>query len=576
MTSPTVIRPRRPSRNFMTSATFSARARFTCGRCHSFPSAKSSVSRDRATAFPQIQMSGLRVNQGTDYGITRKRCRRSTKRYKTLKNTRRHFFIAIALVGLLAFATIGAQAQTQTVDTRIGKLEFTHDFANGYPTKETVEKLYDERDFQRACQIYLWAMPFVSFGEVERVLMTAPGAADGDLIRVDTVPAIHRFLTGNATTPYLMSWLDLEKSGPYVFEIPAGASAGFVNDMWQRPVTDMGFPGPDKGQGGKFLLLGPGQAEPEGAKDFIVVRSTTVNNLWLLRLLAPSVQEQEAMRGKIRLYPFSQRADPPATKLFSVGGGDSLATAPRGFAYWEALARWINEEPVQERDRIMMGMVKSLGMEKGKPFKPDTRMKKILTDATLVGEAMAKANDFDKRDLELAHYSDSVHWDIALCLDPSQETTNYTQLDARTAWFYEASCTSAGMVTKTPGVGSIYLGTNKDKDGAWLDGANTYRLHIPPNVPMKQFWSVTLYDVNTRALIKNGTDITDRSSRQDLVKNADGSVELYCGPEAPKGFEKNWIPTVPGKAWFPYFRLYGPTEAYFDRTWVLPDFEKVK
>src|SRR5208337_4146923 len=159
-------------------------------------------------------------------------------------------FIAIALVGVLALATIGAQAQTQTVETRIGKLEFTHDFDNGYPTKETVEK----------------------------VLMTAPGASDGDLIRVDTVPAIQRFLTGNATTPYLMSWLNLEKSGPYVFEIPAGASAGFVNDMWQRPVTDMGFPGPDKGQGGKFLLLGPGQAEPEGTQGFIVVRSTTLNN----------------------------------------------------------------------------------------------------------------------------------------------------------------------------------------------------------------------------------------------------------------------------------------------------------
>src|SRR5271163_1593555 len=220
---------------------------------------------------------------------------------------------ALIMLSLLAGLTLNAYAQDggaqdEDINTRIGKLSFTHDFANGYPTKETVEKLFDERDFQRATQLYLWAMPFVSFGEVERVLMTAPGAADGDLIRVDTVPAIHRFLTGNATTPYLMSWLDLEKSGPYVFEIPAGASAGFVNDMWQRPVTDMGFPGPDKGQGGKFLLLGPGQTAPEGAQDFIVVRSTTVNNLWLLRLLAPSVQEREAMLGKIRLYPFSQRA----------------------------------------------------------------------------------------------------------------------------------------------------------------------------------------------------------------------------------------------------------------------------
>jgi hypothetical protein len=179
--------------------------------------------------------------------------------------------------------------------------------------------------------------------------------------------------------------------------------------------------------------------------------------------------------------------------------------------------------------------------------------------------------------MELSHYADGVHWHLSLCLDPSQEATNYTQLDERAAWFYEASCTSEGMVTKTPGVGSVYLGTYKDKDGDWLDGAKSYRLHVPPNAPVKQFWSLTLYDVDTRALIQNQEQQADRSSRQpDLVKNADGSVDLYVGPKAPAGFEKNWIPSVPGKAWFPYFRLYGPTEAHFNRTWVLPDFVKVK
>ena len=493
-----------------------------------------------------------------------------------MKTIRKQYLIAAALVCALALATTGAQAQTQTVDTPIGKLAFTHDFANGYPTTETVEKLYDERDFQRACQVYLWALPIVSFGEVEHVLMDAPSAAYGSIIRVDTVPGIQRFLTGNATTPYLMAWLNLEKSGPYVIEIPAGAAAGFVNDLWQRPVTDIGFPGPDKGQGGKFLLLGPGQAAPEGTQGLIVVRSSTFNNLWLLRLLSPDAQGREAMLAKIRLYPVSKRATPPATRVLTLGGGASLAIAPRGLVYWEKLARWINEEPVQERDRIMMGMLKSLGIEKGRPFNPDARMKKILTEATLVGEAMAKANDFDKRQMELAHYADGVQWHFSLALDPSQESTFYTQLDERAAWFYEASCTSAGMVSKTPGLGSAYLAAYKDKNGDWLDGAQNYRLHVPPNAPAKQFWSITLYDVDTRALIKNGTAVTDRSSVQDLVKNADGSVDLYIGPNAPAGFEKNWIPTVAGKAWFPYFRLYGPTEAHFNRTWVLPDFEKVK
>jgi hypothetical protein len=352
-----------------------------------------------------------------------------------------------------------------------------------------------------------------------------------------------------------------------------------VDDLWQRPVTDLGLPGPDKGQGGKFLVLGPGQETPKGVEGYTVVRSTTFNNLFLVRLLSTDAQERAATLEKIQLYAFSQRANPPATKVIESldEGGRSLANAPRGFSYWEKLARWVNEEPVQERDRMMMAMLRSLGIEKGKPFQPDARMKKLLTEATLVGEAMAKANDFDKRNMELAHYDDHVQWDVALCLDPSQDAEHYTQLDERAAWFYEASVSSKGMVTKTPGVGSIYLVCSKDKDGDWLDGGNTYRLHVPPNAPAKQFWSLTIYDVDTRMLIQNKEQKADRSSREpDLVKNADGSVDLYVGPNAPGGFEENWIPTVPGKAWFPYFRLYAPTEAHFNRTWVLPDFEKVK
>ena len=219
---------------------------------------------------------------------------------------------AAGLIGALALTTVShAQRTGESIDTRIGKLSFTHDFANGYPTQETVEKLFDERDFQRATQIYLWALPMVSLGEVEQVLMSTPGAAHGDIFRADTVPAIRRFLTGNATTPYLMTWLNLQTSGPLVVEIPAGPTAGFVNDLWQRPVTDIGVPGPDKGKGGKFLVLGPGQAAPKESAGYIVVHSTTFNNLWLIRLLSPEARERDAMMAKIRIYPFSKRAAPP-------------------------------------------------------------------------------------------------------------------------------------------------------------------------------------------------------------------------------------------------------------------------
>jgi hypothetical protein len=202
-------------------------------------------------------------------------------------------------------------------------------------------------------------------------------------------------------------------------------------------------------------------------------------------------------------------------------------------------------------------------------------MKKILEEAAFIGEAMAMANDFEKRGMPTAHYANNSTWDVALLLDPSQETENYTQVDERAAWFYEATATSAGMTTKTPGIGSVYLSAYKDKDGDWLDGAKTYRLRVPPNPPVAQFWSLTAYDVNTRSLLQNKDQSSDRSSRMDLVKNSDGSIDVYVGPTRPKGFEKNWVPSVPGQAWFVYFRLYGPTEAHFNRTWVLPDFEKV-
>ncbi len=487
-----------------------------------------------------------------------------------------------AIMTLLTAATLTALMfgctsvnDEKTLDTRIGKLTFTHDFVNGYPTDETVQKLYDERDFQRAVQSYLWALPLVSNGEVRHVLMEAEGAQYGDLIPLSKKPDLSRFLTANVTTPYMLSWLDLAAMGPVVIDIPAGASAGFVDDLWQRPVMDVGLPGVDKGKGGKYLLLGPGQKAPEDASDYIVVQSPNFNNLFLFRFLSPDVKVQNAMREKMRIYSYSKKESAKSVRLGHMKQGSSVvANTPRGMAFWEALAGWVHVEPVHERDRIMMAMLRSIGIEKGKPFKPTGRQVKLLTEATLIGEAMARVNDFAKRDMDLAHYADGVNWEFALVLDPTQETEYYTQLDERGAWFYEAATASHGMVTKTPGVGSIYLSTYKDSEGNWLDGANNYRLHLPVNVPAKNFWSMTFYDVDTRMLIKNNTDHVDINSRHDLVKNADGSIDLYAGPSAPKGFEKNWVPTLAGKAWFPYFRLYGPTKAHFNGSWVIPDFEK--
>jgi hypothetical protein len=220
-------------------------------------------------------------------------------------------------------------------------------------------------------------------------------------------------------------------------------------------------------------------------------------------------------------------------------------------------------------------MLKPLGIQHGVPFAPDERQQKLLSQAALVGEAMAKAITFDKRRVSEAYWP-GRHWHMAVVADPSQRAEHYEQLDERGTQSYESVTTSEVYISKTPGVGQAYLSTYRDADGQWLDGGSTYQLRVPADPPAKLFWSVTVYDVGTRCIIANDQQIADRSSRMDLVRNPDGSADLYFGPTAPEGLEQNWIPTVPGKDWFTYFRFYGPTERYFDKRWQLPDIQLLR
>jgi hypothetical protein len=445
------------------------------------------------------------------------------------------------------------------------------------PTQETVAKLYDEIDFQRACQLYLWALPVVNAVQVKQNIEFMTGSHDGDVVIFEGYRNLSTILTANVTTPYVGGGMDLAASGPILVEVPAGLIAGSAMDLWQRPLTDFGVTGPDKGKGGKYLLVGPGQKAPE-TKDAIVLRSPTFYVLFYYRALDPDPVKAEVVKKSFRLYPWSRRINPPATRYLVPDPEKvmQVSTMPRGMEYWERLAAVIDREPVEDRDRFFVAMLKPLGIEKGKPFRPDERQKNILTEAAFVGEAMAKANDFDKR-LEGAHYRPDAHWDYVIMADPAQDLQGYSQLDERAAYFYEWTFLTKAMISKTPGIGQAYLGAYRDKEGHAFDGGQSYRLRVPPNPPAKQFWSLTVYDLDTRALVQNKEQIADRSSRMpDLVKNADGSVDLYVGPAAPKGFENNWIPTAPGRAWFACFRFYGPLGAYFDKSWPLPDIEKIK
>jgi len=454
------------------------------------------------------------------------------------------------------------------VETPIGTLEFE----NQYPSKESMTTLLDSMDLHGATQSFLWGIPIASFANLQHFIRDVFKFDQVDLMETATLGDKLGILTANATTPYIFSTPDLSKTGPIVIEVPAGSIAGMVDDFWQRPVTDLGLPGPDKGKGGKYLITPPGynKKAPGG---YTVFESPTENVFVAIRIIEADKAKYEKIKNAFKVYRLSDGNSPKPGKYINPPSKYFFGP-PRGMAFWERLHEILNREVVAERDRFFMAMLKRVGIEKGKPFKPDDRQKKILEKAAFVGEAMAKANDLAKRNTE--PYWKGAKWKLALGLDPTQRQKTYDELDERAEWMYEAVTTSAGMVTTTPGVGSIYLAAYADKDGDWLDGAKSYKLHVPANPPAKQFWSIAVYSWDTRTLIDNKQKRAGQSSRQDLIKNADGSFDLYYGPTAPKGKEKNWVQTIPGQGWWTYLRFYAPTKAYFDKSWSMGDFEKVK
>lgn len=466
----------------------------------------------------------------------------------------------------IALLTAGFGMAEEIVDSRIGPLSFTHDFENGYPTAATQEKLFDEMDFQRATQAYIWGLPIVAFAQWQKEHEETFGAASGDIVYYPNLEDKYGLLTANATTPYALSFINLSDTGPIVVDMPDAEVRGAMHSMWQIGLIQMTEPG-------RYVFHAPGTEAPI-VENATVVESSTNSIFFGIRLLAVGEEQQTRDLEGIRIYPLSGGDPSKPTNVIAVDGREWQGWQPRGLAYFEVLADILLREPVAERDRFFMAMLKPLGIEIGQPFAPDDRQKEILTDAALVGEAMAKANDFFNPRLEQSHYADGSRWEIATTSPVDQRWEHYDALDGRAAWFYEAVTNDAAMQSQTPGKDQIYLGSYRDADDDWLDGGTNYTLTVPPNVPAAEFWSLTVYDVSTRANIRNDQHVADKSSRMELDQNGDGSVTLYIGPDEPAAGTANWIPTVPGKAWFPYFRFYSPTEAYFDRSWVLPNIEK--
>ncbi len=467
------------------------------------------------------------------------------------------------------------------VETRIGTLNFF----DGLPSDETVKLVYDQLDFSRGVETFLSGIPATSI-EGLRLGSEDLGATKSNQVVIfdELLDSNPLFLTGNTSTVYASTFLDLEKDGPTVVEVPAGSGPGTVNDAYFRFVVDMGAPGPDRGKGGKYLILPP-DYEGKTPEGYFVAKSTSYVNWVILRgfLVDGKPEASSKMyREGLKVYALKDKDNQPKMEFIDASTKAFNTIHANDYEFYEELSHVVEREPVSFLDPELRGIFASIGIEKGKPFAPDARLEGILREAVAVGNATARAIVFKSREKESSIFEKGP-WESGFLGGSYEwikdEGNGGRYLDARTRFFYMATVNTPAMVLKMIGLGSQYALAHHDSQGNYLDGNKNYTLNIPANVPAKEFWSVVMYDPQTRSMLQTGQALPSVSSqRTPLVKNEDGSVTLYFGPKntAPKGKEANWLQSVSGKGFFVLFRIYGPLEPWFDKTWQPGEFELVK
>lgn len=460
------------------------------------------------------------------------------------------------------------------VDTRIGTLEFN----DGFPTADTSRQLFDHLDFTRAVEVFLQCIPAASLEAMRRGMVNLGIDACHKLaIADDLLDSNPLFLTGNTDTVYVSGIIDLDRDGPTVVEVPPGCGPGTVNDAWFRFVVDMGRPGPDRGEGGTYLIAPTGYDGPVPDGAFVSESPSNINWLILRGLLVDGAPDGAAklMRDGVRVYPLAQAADPPPTEFVSMSTRRFNTIHANNAEFYEEVAAVIERERIEVIDPETRGLLASIGIRKGVPFAPDERMATILEDAAKVANGTSRAIAFATRDREASLYPDRswktafIGGDYQWLIDGGVGGRN---LDARTMFFYLATVNTPAMALEMPGVGSQYALADHDANGEYFDGGSTYELTLPPDVPAKDFWSLVVYDPQTRSELQTSQPFPSRNSqRDDLTYNADGSITLTFGPSQPTTNPGNWIQTITDKRWFVILRLYGPLGPWFDRTWAPGD-----
>lgn len=439
----------------------------------------------------------------------------------------------------------------------------------------------DSKSFKSAVELYRFWYPTVSMEGIMNGMRTA-GIKDGTHMFSLQADANSLGFTANQDTPYGAAVVDLTK-GPYVVDLPAGPFMGLVNDHSQRWISDMGLPGPDAGKGGKHLIV-PADYKGSIPSGYFVGRAETTKVLIVARIVPQNGESQNSAQEKlkqIKIYPLSSAKNPQVLSVVSINGkkGDmSLLKWESNIQFWQKLSKILNEEAINSKYQAMHDGLKEFGIQKGKDFKPNGETKELLEQAAREGKRQMLDVAFNATDKPERFKWNDRKWEwLILTGDARWAADHDMDVVARDRYFYQAIIMSPAMMKRDPTAGSLYWGAFQDAAGGVLDGGKTYKLTVPLPVPARLFWSVSLYDTDTRSLIANGTKKSALRSLMELseLKN-EKSVDLYFGPKAPVGKNSAWIKTTLGKSWFAYFRIYGPDKGAFDNSWRPGDIVEIK
>ena len=472
-------------------------------------------------------------------------------------------------------------ATPNKLKTRIGELTLS----DGVPDVRTAQLVYDNLDFQWATQAYLHSLQIASLAGMREAYLEFGPANQTVLCFEELMDSKSLWLTPNTVSVYFACWLELADE-PMVMETPPNV-LGLIDNAWFEYVTDFGNAGPDKGKGGTFIIAPPTISDEDLAQlekanpDAYVLRTSTLGN-WVVwrgfQVDGSTRSAVDATRDLFRIYPLSKKNNPQNMNFLNVSGKYHNTIHRMDEAIFDEINGVIQREPVEGGNPEVLGLLAAIGIEKGKNFEPDARMKKILKEAADVGAVTARTLASRPRGDKWFFFPGKRQWNTCFIGGDHEFRPNGARLlDARSYFFFYATGITPAMTAEMVGVGSQYAVSYMDSNGNPFDGGMTYRVTLPGPVPAKDFWSFTLYDNQTRSMLQTdqrfpGID----SKKQGLQTNADGSVDIYVGPKPPEGKESNWIQTVPGKGWNTLLRLYGPLKPWFDRTWIPGDFELVR